>query len=264
MKRVNQSENTMYSKKQKNINEVMIYCRVSTPNQSIEAQEFACKEYCNYNNLNIVKIIHEVGSAYKNIKLYKLEELIKNNKNKILLIYSIDRFSRNLNKCNELLELIEKNNIILKSAREEIDLTTPLGRHTFRNYVSQAQFESEMISERIKNTMNYKKNNIINNKINEENKLIIDFIINNFQQNINSKNMTLKLYKLLKIFKKPKDYYTPIEFLSNNKLLKKNQNINITAGVLSHILNEYELLIDNKQWDENKIYNIYNKLNNVN
>lgn len=260
MKRFNQGEINMHSKKQKTINEVIIYCRISTPSQSSEAQEFACKEYCNYHNLNIVKIIHEVGSAYKNIKLYKLEDLINNNKDKILLIYSIDRFSRNLNKCNELLESIEKNNLILKSAREEVDLTTPLGRHNFRNYVSQAQFESEMISERIKNTLNYKKNTEINNKIKETDKLIIDFIINNFQQNINSKSMTLKLYKLLKTFKKPKEFYTNIEFLSDNVLLKQNKGIIITAGILCHILNEYELLIDNKQWTENKIYNICNKI----
>jgi DNA invertase Pin-like site-specific DNA recombinase len=254
----------MHSKRQKIINEVIIYCRISTPSQSSEAQEFACKEYCNYNNLNIVKIIHEVGSAYKNIKLKKLEDLINNNKDKIILIYSIDRFSRNLNKCNELLELIEKNNLILKSAREEVDLTTPLGRHNFRNYVSQAQFESEMISERIKNTLNYKKNTEINNKINnkikETDKLIIDFITNNFQQNINSKNMTLKLYKLLKTFNKPKEFYTNIEFLSDDVLLKQNKNIIITAGILCHVLNEYDLLIDNKPWKEFQIYNICNKI----
>jgi len=274
MKRNNQINFNLSSKKQKkNIQEVIIYCRVSTPTQSLEAQEFACKEYCNNNNYNIIKIIHEIGSAYKNIKLYKLEDLIKNNTNKILLIYSIDRFSRNLTKCNELLELIKQNNLILKSAKEEINLTTPLGRHTFRNYVSQAQFESEIISERIKNTLNYKKINtpkygyyIKNDKmiINKEEQSINKFILNTYNQSLSSIKFTNHLFHLLNLLKKDKSEYINVEFLNNDKIIDINKPIKITSCILSNILNEYNILNRNKIWKDINIRNIYNEFNNLN
>lgn len=278
MKRTNMINFNIPIKKQKMNNteiikeDVIIYCRVSTKNQSLEAQEFSCKDYCQNNNYNILKIIHEVGSAYKNIKLYKLENIIKNNCNKILLIYSIDRFSRNLTKCDELLQLINKNKIILKSVKEEIDLSTPLGRHNFRNYVSQAQFESELISERIKNTLNYKKINtpkygyhIKNNEtiINKEEKAILTFIYNNYNKKINSYDFTNNLFKLFKILKKDKLDYVIVDFYNGEDIIENNKPINITSGILSNILNEYDVLIRNKKWSEYKIRNIYNNFINI-
>ena len=261
------------SKKQKNMKNVIIYCRVSTPNQSLEAQEFACKEYCNNNNYNIINITHEVGSAYKNIKLYKLEKLIKYNTNKILLIYSIDRFSRNLTKCNELLELINQNNLILKSVKEEIDLTTPLGRHTFRNYVSQAQFESEIISERVKNTINYKKmitpkyGYLIKNDkmiINKEEQSINKFILNTYNKSLSSIQFTNQLFNLLNLLKKDKCDYINVEFLNNDEIIDINKPIKITSCILSNILNEYNILYRHKLWKNINICNIYNEFNNIN
>lgn len=273
-KRVNQIDFNINSKKQKlNNNNIIIYCRVSTKMQSIEAQEFSCKEYCKNNNYNIINIIHEIGSAYKNIKLPKLENIIQNNFNITLLIYSIDRFSRNLNKCNELLTLIEKNNIILKSVKEDINLLTPIGRHNFRNHVSQAQFESELISERIKNTMNYKKQNtpkygyyIENNKlnINKQEYAINNFIVNNYNKYLSSKKFTEKLFNLLNILNKDKQDYVNVEFFNNDEPIDYNKEIKISAGILSDILNEYKIYNRDKQWKEYKIREMYNNASNLN
>ena len=222
---------------------------------------------------NIINIIHEIGSAYKNIKLPKLENIIQNNFNITLLIYSIDRFSRNLNKCNELLTLIEKNNIILKSVKEDINLLTPIGRHNFRNYVSQAQFESELISERIKNTLNYKKINtpkygyyIKNDKmiINKEEQSINKFILNTYNQSLSSIKFTNHLFHLLNLLKKDKSEYINVEFLNNDKIIDINKPIKITSCILSNILNEYNILNRNKIWKDINIRNIYNEFNNLN
>jgi DNA invertase Pin-like site-specific DNA recombinase len=260
------------SKKQKLNNNVIIYCRISTKNQSLEAQEFTCKEYCKNNNYNIINIIHEVGSAYKNVKLSKLENIIKNNFNITLLIYSIDRFSRNVTKCNELLTLIENNNITLKSVKEDINLLTPIGRHNFRNHVSQAQFESEMISERIKNTLNYKKLNtpaygylIENNTkiIDKKEDNIYKFLIINYQQHISSKVFTERLFKLLNILEKPNESYIKVDFYNNDEIIDSNKSIKITAEMLSDIFNEYDINNRNKLWSIYKIKKLYNNCNNL-
>ena len=52
-KRTNQIDFNFNSKKQKLNNNVIIYCRISTKNQSLEAQEFTCKEYCKNNSIKL-------------------------------------------------------------------------------------------------------------------------------------------------------------------------------------------------------------------
>ena len=228
-----------------------------------------------YNSSDIITLIvnHFQSDVDLDILYSDLVYVSKNNTNKILLIYSIDRFSRNLTKCNELLELIKQNNLILKSAKEEINLTTPLGRHTFRNYVSQAQFESEIISERIKNTLNYKKINtpkygyyIKNDKmiINKEEQSINKFILNTYNQSLSSIKFTNHLFHLLNLLKKDKSEYINVEFLNNDKIIDINKPIKITSCILSNILNEYNILNRNKIWKDINIRNIYNEFNNLN
>jgi DNA mismatch repair ATPase MutS len=112
-----------------------------------------------FDNDVIEDAITETGSAYKIGQTPKLDELISTKSNFILLVNRIDRFSRNLVICDNNLKIMKNNNIILKSVNDYIDLSSPIGRHTFRNNISQCQLESEIIGKRVKTSIKYRIEN---------------------------------------------------------------------------------------------------------
>ena len=65
------------------------------------------------------------------------------------------------NLAHELIAKLETKKIVLSSVKENINLNTAFGKHSFRNYVNTAQYESELISERVKNSIKYRKANNI-------------------------------------------------------------------------------------------------------
>lgn len=256
----------------------IIYVRISSLNQSLESQEHECLKYCQEKNLHIIDIIHEIASSYKN-KQSKLKQLINDNNNINIVIYSIDRFSRDLTTANQLLSKMEQNNITLLSVKEQLDLKTPVGRHNFIIGISQAQLESEMISQRVKTNIRYKRDHdmfigqapygyqVVDNKkvphpIEQH---VIKFIINNYNKQLTSVEFTARLYKLLDLHQKPSDSYVSIAFDDHDgKQIAENIKVMITPEMLGDILNEYEILKRNKFWNTNKIRNIFTgSFNNV-
>lgn len=248
----------------------IIYCRISTPEQSLEAQEHACIEYCREHNLRIIDIIYEIGSAYKS-KQPKLNKLIKDNNNITVVIYSIDRFSRNLVSTDRLLNIMSHKQINLVSVKEQLDLGTPIGRHNFRNHISQAQLESEIIGQRIRNNIKYKRDNglyigmpsygykVVNGKkeLDTKEQAVIKFISDTINREMTTVIFTDKLYKLLNIFEKTEDYYIPVEFNNDNEIIDKSI---ISAEMIADILNDYEVLKRGKFWNMGKVRNLYNSL----
>ena len=82
-------------------------------------------------------------------------------KNVTLIVRDITRFSRNLIEAMKIFERFEKQNITLASANDYINTATATGRHILRVYISDAQKESDTISERaIKAAEFRKKHNI--------------------------------------------------------------------------------------------------------
>lgn len=263
--------------KKAEIKDVIIYCRVSTPEQDMKAQEYACAQYCMQNDYIIKDAITETGSAYKPGQTPKLDKLIKTKSNFILLVNRIDRFSRNLVICDVNLKIMKDNNIILKSVNDYIDLSSPIGRHTFRNNISQCQLESETIGERIRSSIQYRIENglfigvpkfgyKLENKIKIQDKYeqsIIKFISDNLYKTKTSALFSRDLFKVLKNTDKPKEFYVNVEFNWPNGDINK-EAIVISTSMMSDILNEYELLKRGKEWNPTKIRNLYNDiLNNL-
>jgi len=250
----------------------IIYIRVSTKEQHIEAQKYSCEQFCILNNLNVKNIYIEKTSAYKGNKQIILEDILNNNKNVNLIINSADRFSRNIENCNQYINLLEKNNIDLYSVKENINLTTAFGKHQFRTLINTAQFESELISERVKNSINYRKaNNILIGSVpygymkkngilirDDKEQAVIKFIFNNYRKFKSSAELSNNLYKLLDIFEKDQSYYVPILFTEEDDNYEYQQynnthKIKITYKILLNILNDYDLLKRNKQWSVSSI-----------
>jgi DNA invertase Pin-like site-specific DNA recombinase len=256
------------------IKDVIIYCRVSTPEQDMKAQEYACAQYCMQNDYIIKYAVNETGSAYKMGQTPKLDNLIKNNSNFILLVNRIDRFSRNISICDNNLKIMKNNNIILKSVNDYIYLSSPIGRHTFRNNISQCQLESEIIGKRVKTSIKYRienglfigvpkfgykiKNNVkIQDKYEQS---IIKFILDNLYKTKTSNAFSKDLFKVLKNTDKPEDFYVDVIFADKNG--NDVPDSYITTSIVSDILNEYELFKRGKEWNPKKIRNLNNSILN--
>lgn len=127
----------------------IIYTRISSAQQmSLQQQEQSCREFLVNKNYNIIDVVQEVSSARHIKNLKNLKKIIRNNKNITIVVYSIDRFCRNtIDGINILKTLVEKN-IKLLAVQDNIDFTTAAGRHAFRQRLSAAELESDLISER--------------------------------------------------------------------------------------------------------------------
>lgn len=251
------------------LNNTYIYSRVSTVNQNIEYQIYECIKYCNKNQFNVIDIITEKKSARNISNLQKLQYIINTYSNINLVIYSIDRFCRNTYDFLYILPKLKKRNINLFFVKDNIDLTTASGRHQFRTLISEAEFESDRLGERIKSSLEYKKFNnehigkvpygyIKNNNVLEKNmdeQIVIDFITHHYNKVFNKDEITNNLYILLTYFGKSSEHFVPIVFEDNNGPL---DNIKISYEMLSDILNDYEIYRRGELWNTNKINYIYN------
>lgn len=252
------------------IKEAVIYCRVSSGKQKLKAQDFACRSYCDKHKLKIIHSYYEVHSAYKKDRVV-IEDLLNSYSNVYLIVNNVDRFSRNIETCNSMISRMEEKNIILKSVHEEVDLSTPYGKHKFRELVSYAQLESEKISSRIKNNIKYKKENNLfvgsiapfGFKINAEKQLepeksealILKFMSRVHNQYISSSEFTNLLYNLMTALNKPSSSFVSVTFYDENKNeYDENKTIKITYEIIADILNDYEITKRGKEWNKSKVY----------
>lgn len=118
------------------------YARVSTKDQSLSMQVEALAE------VGCKQIHEEVASGAKTARPI-LDEIMRNLRaGDTLVIWKLDRLSRNLaHLINLTTKLIEKK-VGLISLNDPIDTTTAQGRLVFGIFASLAEFERELIRER--------------------------------------------------------------------------------------------------------------------
>ena len=78
---------------------------------------------------------------------------IKEGKVSCVVVYKVDRLSRSLLDFVKLLELFEKYNVVFVSVTQAFNTNNSMGRLTLNILLSFAQFEREIISERVKDKM---------------------------------------------------------------------------------------------------------------
>jgi len=78
---------------------------------------------------------------------------IKEGKVSCVVVYKVDRLSRSLLDFVKLLELFEKHNVVFISVTQAFNTNNSMGRLTLNILLSFAQFEREIISERVKDKM---------------------------------------------------------------------------------------------------------------
>lgn len=131
-----------------------IYCRVSTENQetegtSLQTQLENCLNYCQDRGYNVAYRFSEAysGLALERPKLNELRELVRAGDIDLIIIYSLDRLSRDPTHGVILTQEFEKYHVTLESVTETVE-STELGRliNYIRGFAS--KLEAEKIRER--------------------------------------------------------------------------------------------------------------------
>lgn len=140
----------------------ILYTRVSSKEQvdegnSLESQKRRGLEYAEQNNLVIVRHFEERGESAKTTNrpvLKQMLEYIARDKGEIdvLLIYKVDRLSRDTADYLALKQLFEGAGIVVASMTEHFD-DTPLGSLMEKIASSFAQYDNDIRAERSKGGM---------------------------------------------------------------------------------------------------------------
>lgn len=145
----------------------VIYYRVSTEDQahfgvSLEQQKKNCLNYAENNNIKVVKMFHDDGVSAKTTDRPSLQEMIKycSQKNNVIdcvIVYKIDRLTRNVNDYSNILCLLNKLGIKLASTTEAVD-NSPEGKYIGNIMAASAQLDNDVKSQRVSACMQEKIN----------------------------------------------------------------------------------------------------------
>jgi DNA invertase Pin-like site-specific DNA recombinase len=135
----------------------IIYTRVSTAEQaeggySLKSQEELCIDYAKRNNYDVLKVFIEKGESAKTANRTELKNMLEYsriNKNKIdaLIIYKIDRLSRDTIDALTIMSKLKGYGIVLKSVTEPID-NSAVGSFLARFFSSNSELDNDIRSER--------------------------------------------------------------------------------------------------------------------
>jgi DNA invertase Pin-like site-specific DNA recombinase len=132
---------------------VALYARVSTHDQhTLTMQIDAMHEFATRRGWTVTDAIEEIGSGAKDNRP-KRQELLKaarQRKLEVILVWKLDRWGRSLVDLMTTLHELTALGVGFVSLTEALDLTTPAGR-AFAGFLAVfAEFERDLIRERIK------------------------------------------------------------------------------------------------------------------
>jgi DNA invertase Pin-like site-specific DNA recombinase len=129
-----------------------IYVRVSTAEQDTGLQETELREYVESRGWSCVVYRDQGQSGAKNDRpaLTALLNDLRRRKADVVVVWALDRLARSLKHLLTIAEECRLLGVDLVSLRQNIDTTLPAGRLTFAVLGAVAEFEREMLRERVK------------------------------------------------------------------------------------------------------------------
>lgn len=132
-----------------------LYARVSTSDkgQDPQMQLRELREYCERRDWTITSEYVDVGVSGSKDSRPELNKLMTDAKQRrfdAVLVWKLDRFGRSLKHLVSALSEFEALGVSFVSLRDSFDLTTPAGRLMFNMVASFAEFERDLIRERVK------------------------------------------------------------------------------------------------------------------
>ena len=124
---------------------------------SLDAQRDACSAYiASQRSKGWVELADHYddggvsGGTLERPALKRLLADIEEDRVDVVVVYKIDRLSRALMDFAKLVEVFDRNNVTFVSVTQSFNTTTSMGRLTLNILLSFAQFEREVIGERIR------------------------------------------------------------------------------------------------------------------
>ena len=137
-----------------------LYVRVSTEMQtdrnSLSTQESHLRQYAQHRKWIVARVFTDAGLSAKNTKRPALQQMLawaKEGKLDVVLVDKLDRISRNLIDLLNLIENLKDWGVDFVSASQSFDTSTPTGTLMLSVLGSFAQFEREMIGDRVRENM---------------------------------------------------------------------------------------------------------------
>jgi site-specific DNA recombinase len=140
-----------------------IYTRKSTedgldkPFNSLDAQHEACAAYIDSQKHEgwerIDRRYDDGGYSGATMKRPALEALLAGVRAgvvSVIVVYKVDRLSRSLSDFAKIVEILDENHVSFVSITQQFNTTSSMGRLTLNMLLSFAQFEREVISERVR------------------------------------------------------------------------------------------------------------------
>ena len=136
------------------IKRAAIYARVSTNNgQDPEVQLAEIRQFCMHREWTIAKEYVDKGISGSKEHRPALDTLLADCRKRAVdcvVVYRYDRFARSLRQLVNALEEFRALGIDFVSLHEGVDTSTPNGRLVFGIFASIAEFERELIRDRVK------------------------------------------------------------------------------------------------------------------
>ncbi len=131
---------------------VAIYYRVSTADQSPQAQVRELRTYAERRRFKYIEEYVEAtsGAAKSRPEFDRLMASVRRRKVDLVLVWAFDRFARSTRQLVEALEEFGELGVDFVSYTQQIDTTTPAGKLTFSVLAAIAEFERELIRERVR------------------------------------------------------------------------------------------------------------------
>jgi len=132
-----------------------LYARISTVNhgQDPEVQLRELRAYCERRGFEIVDEYVDTGISGSRERRPALDNLLADCRKRLVdavVVYRYDRFARSLRQLVNALEEFRSLGIDFISIHEGVDTSTPNGRLVFGIFASIAEFERELIRDRVR------------------------------------------------------------------------------------------------------------------
>jgi DNA invertase Pin-like site-specific DNA recombinase len=129
-----------------------VYVRVSTAEQETDMQETELKEYCENRSWGCTVYRDRGQSGTKNDRPAQNALLgdMRKRKFEVVIVWSLDRLARSLKQLLSIAEECKSLGVDLVSLKQNVDTTLQAGRLTFQVLGAVAEFEREMLRERVR------------------------------------------------------------------------------------------------------------------
>lgn len=132
-----------------------IYVRCSTAEQDLGMQESELKDYCHRRGWNYILYADkgQSGAKMERPALKSLMTDLRKKKFDVLVVWALDRLARSLKQLLMISEECRALGIDFVCLKQNVDTTLPAGRLTFQVLGAVAEFERELLRERVKSGM---------------------------------------------------------------------------------------------------------------